>query len=497
MTEKKIEINPYIFRGYDIRGVAGKDLNYDVVKQIAKGYAYYLEQRRIKDAVVGYDCRLTGEEYKKAVIDGLIESGINVVDLGMCLTQMVYFAQYHYKTNGGIMITASHNPADYNGMKLALGYSNTLGTEEIIELREMVWQGKEVKTDRPGQVLKARNFQEAYIYDVVKRISLKSFKPLILVDPSDSYPKAEVINLDKKFKVVIDASNGTTGAIAPDLLRQIGIEVIEQNCEIDGNFPNGTPDPTEEHILKRLGERVVKEKADLGISFDGDGDRMGVVDEKGNPIWADILVAIFADDILDYLPGGKIVYNALCSKVVEEVVSQKGIPIMHKTGHTFIKEKVSQEKAVFGGELSGHFFFVDNFYGHDDAIFSALRLLEYLERKAKPLSKIIDGFPKYISSPEIKLGCPDELKFDLVDNKLVKEFKEKYAGAEFSTIDGIRVDFPDGMLIVRYSQNGPYITIKFESKTQKVYDRLREEIKTVLKKYSEINWDEGVNLESF
>lgn len=466
-------INPYIFRGYDIRGISGKDLNFDVVKQIAKSYAVFLSARRIRQVVVGYDCRLTGKEYSQAVIEGLTESGIDVVDLGMCLTQMMYFAQYHHKSDGGVMITASHNPSEYNGMKLAFGYSNTLGTEEIQEVRSIAEKGEFIKDAKPGTVTKSDDLKEAYFFDLLKRV-----------------------NISGKFKVVVDASNGTTGELAPELLESVGIEVIRQNCEIDGNFPNGTPDPTEEHILKRLGERVVKEGADLGLAFDGDGDRLGVVDETGRFIWSDVLVAIFAEDILDYLPGAKIVFNVLCSKVVEEVISRRGVPVMWRTGHTFIKEKVAQEKSVFGGELSGHFFFKDNFYGHDDAFFAALRILEYLSRKKTTMSKVIDSFPHYLSSPEIKLGCPDDKKVELVDKVLVKEFTEKYPDAKHTTIDGIRIDFADGMLVVRYSQNGPYMTIKFEAENKTAYEERKQAIREILKQHKEINWEEGVNVQA-
>ena len=483
-NSKKVSINPEIYRGYDIRGVADKDLSPEVMKQIAKGFAQMLHSRRINEAVVGYDCRLTGPAYSQAVKEGLREAGINVIDLGMCLTQMVYFAQYYYQANGAVMITASHNPADYNGMKLGMSYSSTLDTEAIQELRQIVekaqWEKAEAMNDpgaeKPGEETKVdlEEFKQAYFKDILKKVTLK-----------------------RKFKIVIDASCGTTGLFAPEVLKQAGCEVIEENCEIDGNFPKGTPDPTEEHILKRLGERVVETGADLGVAYDGDGDRLGVVDEKGRYIWADVLVAIFADDILDFLPGAKIVYNVLCSKMVDEVISKKGVPIMHKTGHTFIKDKVNQEKAVFGGELSGHFFFMDNFYGHDDALFATLRLLEYLDRKAQPFSKLIDNFGQYISSPEIKLGCADSKKVELVDKKLVKVLKEKYPEAEATTIDGIRLDFPDGMLIIRYSQNGPYITIKFEAKEQEVYDERKKTIRELLKQYPEVEWEKEktVNLE--
>lgn len=493
----KTKINHHIFRGYDIRGVAGVDLNYEIVKTIAKGYAYFLSKRRIKEAVIGRDVRLSGEEYKNAFAEGLTESGINVIDIGVCLTQMVYFAQYQFKANGAVMITASHNPKDYNGFKLCLGYSYTLGSDEIQDLRKIIEKEKFIDSPEKGNIVEIDNFGDVYFSDIMKRINLSGFKKILEVQSNEVKYRIEPIQAEKKFKVVVDASNGTTGIFAPKFLRQAGVEVIEQHTRVDGEFPNGTPDPTESHILNRLSKRVLKEKADLGVAYDGDGDRLGVVDEKGNIIWADVLVAIFADDVLDYLPGGKIVYNVLCSKLVDDVISLKGIPIMHKTGHSFIKEKVALENAVFGGELSGHFFFVDNFYGHDDAIFATFRLLEYLERKGVKLSEVVESFPKYFSSPEIKLGVSDDEKVDLVDNQLKAEFKQIYPNEKFTTIDGVRVDFKDAMFVVRYSQNGPYITIKFEAKTQSEYDKIKKQLKEKLLEYKEIDWKEGVNLEAF
>ncbi|MBD3238360.1 MAG: phosphomannomutase [Candidatus Moranbacteria bacterium] len=468
-----MKINPHIFRGYDIRGVVGKDLDFEIVRRIAQGYAYFLSQRRIKQAVVGYDCRLSGPEFSKAVIQGLTESGIETVDLGMCLTQMVYFAQYHYKVNGGVMITASHNPADYNGMKLACGFSNTLITEEIQDLRKMVEQGKKVENVQKAEVIPSQGLIEAYYQDLLKRVSL-----------------------EKQFKLVVDASNGTTGKFAPEFFQKAGLKVVANNVKVDGSFPLGTPDPTEEEILNRLAQAVTENQADLGVAYDGDGDRLGVVDELGRVIWADVLTAIFADDILDFLPGGKIVYNVLCSKLVDEVIKKKGEPIMHKTGHSFIKQKVANERALFGGELSGHFFFMDNYYGHDDAFFATLRLLEYLGRKKQKLSEIIDNFPKYISSPEIKLGCADDKKVELIDNRIRKKLEKEFKQEKITTIDGVRVDFEHSMLVIRYSQNGPYITIKFEAKTKERYNELKKYLVDLLEKYSEIKWDQGVNTEA-
>ncbi len=463
-------INPEIFRGYDIRGVVDKDLTPEIVEKIACGYATFLDKRRIRHVVIGYDCRLSSEKFKDAMIKGLVSSGVHVINIGLSLVSMMYWAQYHFKTNGGVFISASHNPKEFNGMKLAVGFSNTMVTNEIQELRKIIEKEDFIKGE--GSI-KETDIEEDYFEDLLKRVKIK-----------------------KKFKIVVDPSCSTPGRFIPELLRKAGCEVIEQNCELDGNFPYGTPDPTEKKIAERLAKRVLKEKADLGMSFDSDGDRIGIVDEKGQIIWNDILVAIFADDILDHLPQAKIVYNALCSRVVDDVIRAKaGQPIMWLTGHSFIKEKVVSERAPFGGELSGHFFFADNFFGFDDGCFTTLRLLEYLSNKNMSLSQAINRFPKYISSPEIKVGCPDNKKVRVVE-KITKIMRIDFPEDRITDIDGARVDFPLGMIIIRYSHNGPYLTIKFESKTKKGYEKNRKYCYSLLKKFPEIDWNFGVNVES-
>jgi len=280
----------------------------------------------------------------------------------------------------------------------------------------------------------------------------------------------------------------------PDILRRAGCEVIEQNTKPDGNFPVGTPDPTERDVQERLARRVMAEHADLGFSYDCDGDRVGIVDEAGNLIWNDVFVSICSMDILDFLPGARIVYNTLCSKQVDEVIRlHNGIPLMWKTGHSFIKAKVREERAAFGGELSGHFFFFDNFYGHDDGAIGSLRLLAYLTRVRKSLQQVVSELPKYISSPEIKVGCQEDVKFILVSERIGREIKKLYPKAKYVEIDGVRMDTESEMLIVRASQNGPYLTVKFEGKTQKAYDILKKQASEILHKFPEIDFRSGVN----
>lgn len=464
-----MNINPYIFRGYDIRGEVDKDLNPEVVELIGKAHGTYLKNIGVDKAVVGSDNRLSGDSYRAAIIKGLLSTGVDTIDLGTCTTPMLYWAQYHFESKGGVMITGSHNPVQYNGFKLCRDYSDSLTPTQ--EIRKLVEGGKFAEGKGASTTADPR-FVSKYNEDILSKVGKI-----------------------KKFKIVVDAANSTPGKFVPELLRQIGCEVIEQNCELDGAFPSGTPDPTEEFISKRIADRVLKEKADIGFSYDSDGDRLGIVDEKGGIIWNDVLVAIFADDVLSKNPGAAIVYNALCSKIVTDVIKKAGGKAeMWLTGHAFIKERVREVKAKFGGELSGHFYFFDKFYGHDDGSYATLRLLDYLTRTGKTLSEVIAGFPKYISSPEIKVGCPDDIKLDVV-KRMTGELQRDFGAENVNTLDGGRVDFKDGMMIVRISQNGPYLTVKFEAQDHKTYEKRREYMKKLLRNYSEIDWSFGVNLE--
>lgn len=463
-------IPDHVFRGYDLRGLVDSELNSETVAQLGYGYATWLLERRIYDCVLGYDCRHSSPGFRDVLVKALTESGITVYDIGMTLSQICYFGCYYFRTRGMIMITASHNPKEYNGLKLGTGYSSTMETEEIINYRELVKKGKFKTRSTKGRHIQKDIFPD-YVEDLLRRV-----EPI------------------KKFKVVVDSCAATTGIFLPKILRDVGCEVIEQNTKPDGDFPVGTPDPTESVVQERLAKRVVAEKADLGFSYDADGDRMGVVDNEGGLIWNDTLVSLFSQDILDYLPGSKIVYNTLCSKQVDEVIrTNGGEPIMWKTGHSFIKAKVKEAGAIFGGELSGHFFFVDNFYGHDDGAIASLRLLSYLTRTNKTLKQAVSELPQYVSSPEIKVGCPDAVKFEVVSQKIGGAMKKLYPQATYVEIDGVRMDTEQEMLIVRASQNGPYLTVKFEGKTESTYDTLKKQVNDILHKISEVDFTHGVN----
>ncbi len=463
-----MKINPNIYRGYDIRGISGQDLSTEVYYQLGRGYATFLNQRRISLCPVGCDNRLTSEVYKSAFIKGLNEGGIDTIDLGLSMSQIVYFSSYSYLTKGGAMITASHNPKEFNGLKLSVGYSDTMITEEIQELKNIIEKGK-------------------YSSGKGKNVS-KDLFPTYLNEIS------KYNNLSKKWKVVIDGCNTGSGIYYPKILKKAGCEVIEQNCIPDGNYPLGNPDPTESEVLDRLALTVKKENADIGFAYDADGDRMAVVDNEGQVLWMDVIVALFAQDVLDYIPNAPIVYNNLCSKVVSEtIISHGGKPIISRTGHSFVKSKIKEVRSPFGGELSGHIFFMDNFYGHDDAAYASLRLLSYLERKNQNLHDAVGLLPKYYSSPEIKLGLEDSIKFNFISDHIKNDLINLLPNGNINEVDGVRIDTDLSMVVVRASQNGPYITIKFESKSKQEYDSLKIAIANIFQKYPEIDWSTGSN----
>lgn len=471
-----MKINRHIVRGYDVRGVVDEDLNPEIVEHFGRAYGTYI-QRRFDDmekVVIGFDSRLTSEEYRDAMAKGIASTGLDVIDIGLTLVGTVYWAQYHFDTKGAVMITASHNPKEYNGFKMASDLSEAMIGAELEELVDLVEAEDYIEGEKEGEI-KQIDVREEYFADIIERVEV-----------------------GKKFKVVVDASCATAGTVIPDLLRRIDCEVIESNCEIDGNFPLGVADPTEVIVAERLRDKVLETGADIGLSYDTDGDRIGIVDEKGGIIWNDVLVAILALDILDDHPGEKIMYNTLCSKVVDEAILAKGgQPFMWRTGHGFLKKKNQEVKAPFIGELSGHFFFSADFYNHDDGCYVTLRLLSYLAKSGKTLSEAVAELPQYISSPEIKLYCADDKKVELMD-KIAPLLSERFPDAEViddeRAGDGVRLELEDGMFVIRYSQNGPYITIKFEGKTQERYDELKVYLNELLHSFEEIDWNNEIKV---
>ena len=456
-----------MFREYDLRGkVSDDELNEQSVEIIAKAYGTMLSKRGISDAVLGYDYRDCSEGFRDAVTHGLVMTGINVLDLGMVLSPMMYSAQYYYQTKGGVMITASHNPNGWSGFKLSLGYSHTLVPEEMKELYNLT-----VSEDfaRGQGKVKKEFFNEAYAKDVLSRIKIK--RPL---------------------KVVVNTGNGTAGPIVPPILRQTGCEVVELLTNLDWSFPRYYPNPSLVEMMEDTGQKVREVKADLGLAFDGDGDRLGVTDEKGENISPDKFLILLARQILEKQPAAKIVFDVKSSQaLVDDVQAHGGEPIMWITGHSYIKAKVQEEKAPLGGEKSGHIFFGEPVYhGFDDGVFAALKLLDYLSSQAQKFSQIMATVPQYVTTPTLHADCPDEVKYQVVE-KLTKEFKNE--GFKVNDINGARVQFPEGWGLVRASSNLPVLVLVFEAKNQEGVEKIQKVFRQKLDKFPEVGkeWHSG------
>ena len=453
------QIERSMFREYDIRGrVNEREMNAVNGALIGRAYGTFLKKRDIDDVVVGFDSRIGSEEVKNGFVQGLLATGQNVVEIGLCLTPMMYWAQYHLEVKGGAMITGSHNPKGWTGLKLASGFSATLIGEEIREILSYV-ESEEFVTGE-GSV-REQSIVDAYTEDLAGRVNIK--KPL---------------------RVVVDAGNGTGGAFTPPVLRKAGIEVIEQFCDLDPEFPNHEPDPALKETVEVLGKRVRAEKADLGFGIDGDGDRMGVVDEKGNVIWPDRYMILLSRQVLEKQPGGKIIFDVKCSQALpEDIEAHGGQPIMWKTGHSHIKAKLHEEKGLLAGEMSGHIFFVENYYGFDDGVYAALRFAEYVANSDKPLSEIIEGTPYYVSTPTIDVDCPDDKKYKVVE-KLTADLKRDFD--RVVDINGARVTFDDGWGLVRASSNLPILVLRFEAKTEERLQELKVLFRGYMDKYDDI-----------
>lgn len=468
-----MQVSPTMFRAYDLRGLVGTELSPEVSEHLGKAFGTYLKRGGITEAVVARDSRETSPAYSEALVRGLSWAGIDVVNIGMQMVGMLYWSQHYLKRRGGVYVSASHNPPEFNGFKFANDFSETLVTAGMMELKRMVEEEDYDQGEQPGEVHE-QDIRPAYFADLIKRLPIT-----------------------KKLRVVIDPSATTAGDIAPALLRQAGCEVIEFNTKVDPTFPMGVADPTEKKVMERVRQEVLDSHADVGFTYDADGDRIGIVDNEGTIIWNDVLVAIFATDVLRAHPGSIIMFNTFCSKAVTEtIIAQGGTPYMYRTGHSFLKKKNQEVGAAFIGELSGHFFFSADFYNHDDGLYSTMRLLHYLSETNQSLSEALAKIPKYVSSPEIKLACADDKKVALVE-KLAPILKSDYPDAEIiddeRAGDGVRLELPDGMFVVRYSQNGPYLGIKLESKTQEGYEKLRAYLSDLLHKFPEVEWDNKIS----
>lgn len=453
-----------MFREYDLRGRESKDeLNDTSVYYIAKGFGTYLKKIGINECVVGNDARKTSESFHNQAIKGLTEGGINVVDIGTATTPMSYWAQFYLKVKGLLMVTASHNPAGWNGVKLGTDLSKTLLSDELQEVYDII--AKEEFAQGEGTVRKEEIF-EPYTKDLISRAKIT-----------------------KKFKILVNTGNGTAGMFYPKILKDAGMDIVEHFTNVDPSYPNYTANPDGTAMMEDTGKQTVANNCDFGFAFDGDGDRLGMVDEKGQTIWPDRYVILLARLVLSKHPGAKIVFDVKVSEALpEDIKAHGGIPIMWKTGHSHIKAKLAEEKAALAGEMSGHIFFVDDFYGFDDAMFAALKFIEFMGTQDKPLSEIIATTPYYTSTPTIQVTTTDEDKYNIVD-ELTKEFKAD--GNRVVDINGARVYFENGWGLVRASSNTPTLVLRFEAKNEEELEKIKKIFKEKLNKFDKVSkdWD--------
>ncbi|MEA3346182.1 MAG: phosphomannomutase/phosphoglucomutase [Chloroflexota bacterium] len=455
-----------MFRAYDIRGrVSGEELNEGSMELIAKGYGTMLRRRGIPSAVVGYDARESSEAFHTAFERGLLSTGIDAYDIGLALSPMMYWAQYHYQTKGGAMITASHNPSGWNGLKLTLGYSYTTLKHEIDELYGIILRDDFARGE--GEVLRDESIDELYAEDLVKHVSM-----------------------GRPLKVVLNAGNGTAGPIARKVFERAGCEVVDLHCEIDMSYPHYFPNPSLMEMMEDTGQKVREVGADIGVAIDGDGDRIGTTDEQGEIVWPDRSLILLARQILKRSEAKKIVFDVKCSQALpEDIEAHGGEPVMWKTGHSWVKNKCHEIGAAMGGEMSGHIFIFDGYYGFDDAVFAGLRMIEYLSNQDKSYSELISNIPHYFSSPTLHVDCADEVKYE-VASRLAEEFKKEY---EVVDIDGARILFGDGWGLVRASSNLPVLVLRFEAQTPERLEEIKEVFRTKFKQHPEIGdeWYSG------
>ena len=439
-----------IFRAYDVRGSVEEGLSADIVRQIGRAIGAEAYERGQQTIVVGRDGRNSGPELQEALIEGLQATGRDVIDVGRVPTPVLYFATHYLNTGSGVMVTGSHNPPEYNGLKIMLG-GDTLFGDDIQELRKRA-EGGAFPSGKG-------NLQSMEVVDeYVRRVC-------------EDVPVA----LGNSFRVVVDCGNGVAGEVAPKLLRALGHDVVELYCEVDGNFPNHHPDPSDPANLTYLIDTVKQENADLGFAFDGDGDRLGVVDLEGRIIWADMQMMLFAKDVLGRNPGADIVFDVKCSNRLAKVIKQLGgKPVMWRTGHSYIKSKLKESGAPLAGEMSGHIFFQDRWYGFDDAIYSAARMLEILMAFKKSPTQVFSKLPAGVSTPELRVDMQEGEQVNLV-RKLVEA--DGFANGKRTTIDGLRVDFADGWGLVRASNTTPSLVMRFEGDNKEALARIQGEFK--------------------
>ena len=445
-------VSPTIFREYDIRGLVDQDLTEEACFLVGKGLGTLVRESGGRKVVVGRDCRESGPRFARQVIAGLTETGVDVVDIGVVATPMVYFATHHFATGSGVMVTGSHNPPEYNGLKMMVA-GDTLAAEAIQDVRRLVESG-DFASGR-GR-LEVSDIREAYL----ERIT------------SD-------VKLARPLAIAIDCGNGSPGSVAPELYRRLGCKVTELYCEVDGTFPNHHPDPSKPENLEDLIEKVRSSDAELGLAFDGDGDRLGVVTKSGRIIYPDRQLMLFAADVLERNPGAEIIFDVKCTRSLFPWIREHGgRPLLWKTGHSLIKAKLRETGAPLAGEMSGHVFFKDRWYGFDDGLYAGARLLEILSR-ARDASMPLESLPDSISTPELNVALEREGE----NHRLIAELQKtaKFDGAtDVNTIDGLRVEYPDGFGLMRASNTTPVLVLRFEADSTAALDRIRGDFKRVL-----------------
>ncbi len=457
-----MKINPDIFRTYDIRGENGKDLNEETVTLIGRGFGTYLLERGTSDVLVGRDTRLTSEEFQKYLTNGLLSAGCNVHDVGLSLASAIYFARHFYKIDGATMVTASHNPPNYNGFKLCHGV-NAIVEEEVQKVKKIILSRKFKKGK--GKLKKLPEANEEYFKAIKKRVKL-----------------------GKKLKVVFDCGHGTPALFIPDFLKELGCEVVKIHEKIDPSFPAGVPDPVNSKYCQATVRAVLKNKADIGVVMDADGDRAGFVDEKGRVWLGDIILDIFVRDFLPKNPGAKVIVEIKDSEiVVEDTKRFGGIPIFWKTGHALLDHKVFEEKALLCGEMSCHYWITKDWYAFDDAILAMAHLLRIISNSKKSFGQTVDDIPKYPTTPEYRVACPEDKKEEIV-KKAVKFFKNKCDKAV--TVDGIRGYIHNGWFLFRKSNTQPMVSVRCEARTKADLEKLKKFVKDHLDTYKpDVNLD--------
>ncbi len=452
----KKKINPQIFREYDIRGLVDVDLTQDSTELIGKSIGTYIYRNGGKTLTVGYDMRASSIPFRDSLIRGINSTGCNVIDIGMVPTPVAYFSLHHLKPDGGVMITGSHNPSEFNGFKISNGLQSLYG-ESIQELRRLIDSDD---FELGSGKLTKENVLEDYIQGIFDRIKLS-----------------------RSVKVVVDGGNGCFGIVGPKLLKRIGANIIELYCEPDGNFPNHHPDPTVEKNMLDLSKKVKEEGAELGIGFDGDADRIGIVDEKGKILWGDQLLMIFARDILKHNPGATIVGEVKCSQnLFKDIEGHGGTAVMSAAGHSLIKNKMRETNSLLAGEMSGHICFADDYYGFDDAIYAACRILQIVASSKIKVSEMLLDVPKTEATPEIRVDCPDDRKFEIV-RKLTESFRKNY---DVIDIDGVRVNFGEGWALIRASNTQPVIVFRFEANNSARLAEIISIVRKAVSKYESV-----------